>query len=100
MSRMMQSTTDRTSEQADLREAPGSTSRASLETVKQEFENFAEQEALPVFCLPCEEIMSRCNRQDLIRMAKSWGGIQDLSELLGYRVASGLCTCLVLGSSC
>ena len=68
-------------------ELPEAASKAGLELVRAEFETFAKQEALPLFCLPSIEMLVRCNRHDLARTAKSWGGIQALSELLGYRVS-------------
>ena len=73
---------------------------SSLLEVEDRFKDFAREQGLPPFSLPSEELMNRCRRPDLLRLAKSWGGMQGLSELLGYSVRL-LCTGVFprLGSS-
>ena len=63
---------------------------ASLALIEEKLESFNREKSLPECTVPTAELLKTSQRLDLIRLAKSWGGLEELAQLLGFRV----CFCI------
>ena len=57
-----------------------------LQSTREVFDAFAEEEGLPQGSLPNLEMLRRLGRKELIKGSEEWGGIEELAELLEYQV--------------
>lgn len=57
-----------------------------LRSTREVFDAFAEAEGLPKQLLPNLEMLQRVGRKDMIKGAEEWGGLEELAELLEYKV--------------
>lgn len=61
----------------------------TLRSTREVFDAFAEEEGLPRHCLPNHDMLRRCGRKDMVKGAEEWGGLEELAELLEYKVQKG-----------
>lgn len=59
-----------------------------LKSTREAFDAFAEKEGLLEKQLPNLDMLKRCSRRDMIKGAEEWGGLDELAELLDYKVCS------------